>query len=91
MYVTLVELIAAFGAEFRRILGIFRLPAALVATVQGLSHWLLGTTLGAELTLIDTAAGTGPAKHLRVAAIGAELAGVHRATFTGPTGGGRGL
>ena len=57
-------------------LGVFRLPAALVAAVKGLRSRLLGTALGAELALVGGAAAALPTLlRLLAAALGAEVAG----------------
>ena len=59
--VLVVELVAALRAEFGRMLGVFRLPAALVTAVQRLGRGLLRAAFGAELALVDCAAGADPA------------------------------
>jgi len=47
-----VKAVAAFRAEFGRILRIFRLPAALIAAIEGFCGRLLGTTFAAEFSLV---------------------------------------
>ena len=96
--VLVVELIAALRAEFGRMLGVFRLPAALVTAVQRLGRGLLRAAFGAELALVDRAAGADPAVGgLGSAALHTEFARIHRAagafpsvcTGRGCSGGGR--
>ena len=82
--VTLVERVAAFGAEFRRVQRIGGLPAALVAAVDRRACRALRAAFRTELAGIDRAAGTRPACRglglgLLRAAFGAELAGGRRA------------
>ena len=61
LYVIFVESVSALGAEFRGILGILRLPAALVAAVKRRVGGLFRSALGAELALVHRSAGAGPA------------------------------
>ena len=82
-YIIFVESIAALRAEFGRILGVFRLPAALVTTVNGLVGRLLCTAFRAEFTLVHMTAGTNPA--LGCTTLRAELAGIHSTAFAGPS------
>ena len=76
LYVIFVESVSALGAEFRGILGILRLPAALLAAVKRRVGGLFRSALGAELALVHRSAGAGPALgvcRLRRAALGAEF------------------
>ena len=84
--VLVVELVAALRAELGRMLGVFRLPAALITAVQRLGRGLLRAAFGAELALVDRAAGTDPAVGgLGSAALHAEFARIHRAAGTFPS------
>ena len=79
--VTLVERIAAFRAEFRRMRRIGGLPAALVAAVDRRACRTLRAAFRTEFAGVDRAAGTRPACGrlgfgLFRAAFWAELAGV---------------
>ena len=56
-----IERIAAFRAEFRRIMRIGGLPAAFIAAVEWRAFRLLGSTVLTEFSFVDRAAGTGPA------------------------------
>src|SRR5699024_7718378 len=80
-----VKGVAALRAELGGMLGVFRLPAALVAPVQGLSGGGLGTALGAEVPLVHSAAAALPALfRLLGTAAGAELAGIFGAAGADP-------
>ena len=59
--VSLIEQIAALRAEFGRILRIRRNPTAFVAFIEGRIRRLLGAAVSAELALVYSAAGAGPA------------------------------
>ena len=74
--VVFIEYIAAFGTEFRRMMGIGRLPTAFIAAVQRGSGRFPCAAFRAELTLVYSAAGAGPAfrSRLRSAAFRAEFA-----------------
>ena len=85
--ITVIEGIAAFGAELRRLYALFRFPTALVTLVLRNACRLLCTAFRAELTLIDSAAGTGPAVFGRLGrtALGTELTGCGSTTCAFPT------
>ena len=59
--VVFVEDVAAFGAELRRILGVFGFPAAFVALVKRCALRLFLTAVWAELAFVYRAAGARPA------------------------------
>ena len=59
--VAVIKRIAAFGAELRRLDTLFGFPSALVALVLRNTCGFLCAAFGAELTLVDSTAGAGPA------------------------------
>lgn len=59
--VVFVEGVTALRAELRRILGIFRLPAALVTAIEGSFSRFRAAAVRAEFSLINLTAGAGPA------------------------------
>ena len=74
--VPVVERIAALRAEFRRIFGILRLPAAFVAFIGWYARRLWIAAVPAEPTLVDRSARASPAVRyrLQLSAIHAEFA-----------------
>ena len=60
MDIVIVKRIAALRTEFRRILGIFRLPAAFVTLVKRYACRLLCAAVTAELAFIQGTAAAGP-------------------------------
>ena len=76
LYIAVIERIAAFHAEFRRIMRIFRFPAALIALIERRTCRLRLTALHAEFALVYSTALAAPAVLGRLwrAALRAELA-----------------
>ena len=92
--ITVVERIAAFGAELRRIRRIGGGPAALIALVSDNCRGALRAALGAEFAGVHRAAGAAPATGLRRlrllrAALRAEIARRSRAAGAFPSVPGR--
>ena len=86
MKILIVENIAAFGAEFRRIVGILRNPPALVAPIKGCSRRLFRSAIGAEFPFIHRSADALPALlRLFLTAIRAEIAGCNGTARAFPT------
>ena len=80
--IVLVKRIAAFGAELRGMLRVFRLPAALVALIYGCARRSRLSAFGAEFTLVYSAARARPALLLHglgLGTFGAEFARINRA------------
>ena len=76
--IVIVKRVAALRTEFRRILRVFRFPAALVAAIKGRAFGLFRSALRAELSFVDCAARAGPAAFVRRlfrAAFGTEVSG----------------
>lgn len=84
--ILIIEWIAAFGAEFGRILRIIRCPAAFVAAIERRACGLLCTTFCAKLALVHRSAGASPAfiRWFRRTALRAELASNRRSTGAFP-------
>jgi len=77
--VIIIENIAAFRAEFRRLSGIFRFPPAFVATVTNITCWCRFTAIVTEFACVGGAAGAGPlGRSCRpgLSAVGAEVSGI---------------
>ena len=85
--IVIVKNVSAFGAEFRRMMGIFGLTAAFVAAIKGSVVGLLCAAFGAEFAFVDCTAGAGPACCLGLfgSAFGAEFAGRNIAAGAFPT------
>ena len=84
--IAVIEGVAAFGTELRRLYALFGFPAALVALVLGNAGRLLCAAFCADLALVYRAAGAGPAVISRLGrtAFGTEFAGHRRAALAGP-------
>ena len=87
-YISIIKGISTFWAELRRILHIFRFPAAFITAVLGDSRRLLRSALCTEFALVHRPAGTRPAllrDRLGRAAFLAELSSIPcHAAGTGP-------
>ena len=74
-YVGIVELITAFGAEFWRVVRIFRFPSAFIALIQRCVGRFFLSAVCTEFTLVDRTAFASPAVvfGLRITAVRAEI------------------
>lgn len=85
MDVVFIERIAAFRAEFRRMIGIFGFPTAFVTPIEGSAGRFRFAALTAEFSLIDCTAGTGPSFcRPGLAAFQTKFAGIGRTARTDP-------
>lgn len=86
MDIVIVKRIAALRTEFRRILGIFRLPAAFVTLVKRYACRLLCAAVAAELAFIYSTTAAGPAIFFRLfgSAFYTEPASIDCPTAAGP-------
>ena len=85
MNIVIVKTISALRAELRRMMGVFRFPAALVAAVNRSTCGTLGATFSAELSCIYGPALAGPAgSRPLISALNTEFSGIDGSAFARP-------